>query len=130
MTKYRINTKTNQVVEDKGNLGSFFFTDDWIEATDQEINNHISNTSKQTEIKELKQYLAETDWYYSRQLETGEAVPNDVKQKRIESRNRIKELQETESAENTTTESETTTETTNEAITDETTTESTTESES
>lgn len=74
----------------------------------------------QEEILELKQYLTETDWYYSRQLETGEAVPENVKQKRIESRNRINELQGTESAENTTTESETA---------DETTTESTTESE-
>lgn len=110
MTKYRINTKTNQAVEDKGNLGSFFFSDDWREATDQEINNHISNTSKQTEIKELKQYLAETDWYYARQLETGETIPDDVKQKRIESRNRINELQGTESADETETTDETTTE--------------------
>jgi len=58
----------------------------------------------QEEILELKQYLAETDWYYSRQLETGETIPNSIKQKRIESRNRINELQETE----TTNESEST----------------------
>jgi len=110
MTKYRINTKTNQVIEDKGNLGSFFFNEDWREATDEEINNHTSNISKQTEIKELKTYLESTDWYYARQLETGETIPDDVKQKRIESRNRINELQGTESADETETTDEPTTE--------------------
>lgn len=77
----------------------------------------------QEEILELKQYLTETDWYYSRQLETGETIPDNVKQKRIESRNRIKELQGTETAENTITESETTDKST-ETTTDESTTES------
>jgi hypothetical protein len=70
--------------------------------------------------------LNETDWYYARQFETGELIPNDVKQKRIESRNRINELeqQETESADGSTNES-----TTNSSIADESsTTESTAES--
>lgn len=97
MTNYRINIKTNKVVEDKGNLGDFFFADDWIEATEEEVNEYLSNISKQTEIKELKIYLNSTDWYYARQLETGELIPDNVKQKRIESRSRINELQGTES---------------------------------
>lgn len=31
-------------------------------------------------------YLASTDWYYARKAETGEEVPADVVQKRLEAR--------------------------------------------
>ena len=51
------------------------------------------------EIASLKQYLNNTDWYYSRQLETGEVIPDNVREKRIEARNRINELEDRNSQE-------------------------------
>ncbi|HSQ98090.1 MAG TPA: hypothetical protein VLL98_05245 [Rickettsiales bacterium] len=119
---YKSLDMTEQNVEQAYN-GSWYL-EGYVPEKPQELAN-------QEEILELKQYLAETDWYYARQLETGETIPNNIKQKRIESRNRINELQGTESIENTTTESEITdeSETTDES-TETTTDESTTESES
>lgn len=76
---------TEQNVEQAYN-GSWYL-EDYAPEKPQEL-------ADQEEILELKQYLNDTDWYYARQLETGEVIPNDVKQKRIESRNRINELEE------------------------------------
>jgi hypothetical protein len=36
MTKYRKNIKTNETVEDQGNLGSFYYTKDWILTSEPE----------------------------------------------------------------------------------------------
>lgn len=38
-------------------------------------------------IYEARQYLKDTDWYYAREAETGEPIPQDVRNKRIEARN-------------------------------------------
>ena len=46
----------------------------------------------QGQILEHKAYLYETDWVVSRYAETGEAIPEDVKIKRAECRNKIDEL--------------------------------------
>ena len=46
----------------------------------------------QGQILEHKAYLYETDWVVSRYAETGEAIPEDVKIKRSECRNKIDEL--------------------------------------
>ena len=42
------------------------------------------------QLAEAQAYLARTDFYYTRFLETGEAVPPDVKEKRIEFREFIR----------------------------------------
>ena len=42
-----------------------------------------SARAKGAEKASALKYLADTDWYYARLAETGEAVPNDVKTKRI-----------------------------------------------
>lgn len=39
----------------------------------------------------FNKYLADTDWYYARLAETGEAVPKDVTSKRLEARNFIRD---------------------------------------
>jgi len=39
--------------------------------------------------REARQYLADTDWYVIRQADTGEPIPDEVKQKRSEARNRV-----------------------------------------
>lgn len=44
------------------------------------------------EIDELQKYLDDTDWYATRLAETGEAIPEDVKSKRQEARDKISEL--------------------------------------
>lgn len=41
-------------------------------------------------INQARQYLNSTDWYYARQAETGESVPPDVVQKRVEAREFIR----------------------------------------
>lgn len=50
----RININTNKIVEDNGNLGQFFFTEDWREATEQEVNIYLLNIAKEKKIEELK----------------------------------------------------------------------------
>lgn len=37
-------------------------------------------------IVNSRNYLASTDWYYARKMETGEAVPTEVVTKRLEAR--------------------------------------------
>lgn len=45
---------------------------------------------KQEQInQEARQYLAETDWYVVRELDTGVAMPDEVRQKRAEARARV-----------------------------------------
>ena len=46
----------------------------------------------QGQLLEHKAYLYETDWAVSRYAETGEEIPEDVKIKRAECRNKIDEL--------------------------------------
>ena len=46
----------------------------------------------QGQILEYRAYLYETDWVVSRFAETGELIPNEVKEKRAERRNKIDEL--------------------------------------
>ena len=41
-------------------------------------------------IVEAKDYLASTDWYYARSIETGEEIPEDVVIKRTEAREFIR----------------------------------------
>lgn len=42
-------------------------------------------------VAEAKTYLAETDWYYARQVETGEEPPQAVVEQRIVARNYLRE---------------------------------------
>lgn len=51
-----------------------------------------SEVDKQAEIRELKNYLSETDFYYLRQMETGTPVKPEIVTERIKARNRLKEL--------------------------------------
>lgn len=46
----------------------------------------------ENEIEELENYLKETDWYAIRFADEGTKIPNEIKQKRKEARNRISEL--------------------------------------
>lgn len=47
---------------------------------------------KEREINELQQYLLSTDWYAIRYADTGEPIPNNIKEKRADARKRISEL--------------------------------------
>lgn len=44
------------------------------------------------QIEELQKYLDETDWYVARYSETGVEIPEEVKQKRQEAREKISVL--------------------------------------
>ena len=39
---------------------------------------------------EARRELAETDWYFLRELESGEPIPADIKAKRAAARSRVK----------------------------------------
>lgn len=72
---------------------------DKIEETDKQY--FIHNGEFVTEIpepieEELQQYLNETDWYAVRYAETGIEIPEEVKQKRQETRDKISALRNDE----------------------------------
>ena len=45
-------------------------------------------------IRELEQYLKDTDWYAIRFADEGKKIPSDIKQKRMEAREEISKLRE------------------------------------
>ena len=67
-------------------------TQSWIE--DEALKREFENQEKLQEINSLKEYLKDTDFYYTRLAETGEAVPIDVVEKRLETRAKIRELED------------------------------------
>ena len=48
----------------------------------------------QNRINELEIYLKETDWYAIRYADTGEVIPEDIRQKRQSARDEISRLRE------------------------------------
>lgn len=60
-------------------------TNDWVE--DPVLK---AEYERQLQISEWKSYLYSTDWYYARLAETGEEVPADVVEKRIQTRELLK----------------------------------------
>lgn len=64
----------------------------WIE--DEALKKEFENQEKLQEINSLKEYLKDTDFYYTRLAETREAVPVDVVEKRLETRAKIRELED------------------------------------
>ena len=48
------------------------------------------------QIEELQKYLDDTDWYIARYSETGVEIPEEVKQKRQEAREKISALRNDE----------------------------------
>lgn len=64
---------------------------------DEELENHFNQIDKNNnEIKILENYLKETDWYSIRFSETGKNIPNEIKTKRQEARDRISQLKKTQ----------------------------------
>jgi hypothetical protein len=53
----------------------------------------LDRQAELAKVQELKAYLASTDWYYARQMETGEAVPEEIKTKRLEARETIRRIE-------------------------------------
>jgi len=76
-----INSNHNKINNDGSSEQFDFRSDD--EKLEDEKNNKISDA---------KEYLNSTDWYYARQLETGENIPEEIKNKRSEYRKILKTL--------------------------------------
>lgn len=57
----------------------------------------IPNPTTDEQITELQKYLNETDWYVVRFSETGVEIPEEVKQKRQEAREKISVLRKEKS---------------------------------
>ena len=53
MTKYRINTTDNSYQKDEGNLGAFFYSSDWREATQAEVDSYELQKAKDSAITNL-----------------------------------------------------------------------------
>ena len=61
-----------------------------IKSCDQtEKDNHEQEQATERVNQESLSYLASTDWYVLRQMDSGEVIPEDVKQLRAEARARI-----------------------------------------
>ncbi len=52
----------------------------------EQLNKEVEYQKALPEIEEAKKYLADTDWYYTRKIETEKDVPTDVLAKRKEYR--------------------------------------------
>lgn len=91
--KYRINTKTNKIIEDNGNLGTFFYSEDWKEATQTEINNYNKEKLKKELIDSRLAYLNSTDWYIIREIDQPNSYPKEIKAARIRAREEINEIE-------------------------------------
>lgn len=71
----------------------FFKFKDGILAESEELKTKIKDRRSQVrEIFDLKQVLAETDFYFIRQLDEKTPVPADIQVKRQEARRRLREL--------------------------------------
>jgi hypothetical protein len=69
----------------------------WLESNTPEPEFTVEEIAKQeqdTINSEARQYLASTDWYVTRNAETGEVIPAEVSIKRTEARASVKELAE------------------------------------
>ena len=55
-----------------------------------QINTPSPEQILEQQIAEASQYLQATDWYYARKAETGEEVPEEVVQKRVQAREFLK----------------------------------------
>ena len=94
--KYYINKNGELFAFEKDGSQDFLITEDMKQISLEEI--EAINQTKEDEFKqsleykinEAKVYLSSTDFYYSRFLETGEAVPEDVVLKRTEAREFIR----------------------------------------
>ena len=53
----------------------------------------VDEMARQDTNNEARKYLKNTDWYVTRQVDTGEPMPDDIKQKRQEARASIQEQQ-------------------------------------
>ena len=63
----------------------------WIDVSQEDFDTiAVAEQDKTHNNKIFKQYLIDTDWYISRFSETGQAVPEDILQKRQEARDGIK----------------------------------------
>ncbi|WP_418180738.1 hypothetical protein ACNSOL_01325 [Aliarcobacter lanthieri] len=69
--------------------------EDWTDVEDfiSEVKS-LLNKEENLELIELKQYLKDTDFYYIRLAEIGEAVPVDVVERRLETRAKIREIED------------------------------------
>tara|TARA_B100001059_G_scaffold235048_1_gene279477 strand:- start:1597 stop:1998 length:402 start_codon:yes stop_codon:yes gene_type:complete len=52
------------------------------------------NQEKLKNIAEAQLYLRRTDWYVVREADSGKAMPDDIKTKRVEARQTINDLEE------------------------------------
>lgn len=57
---------------------------------EKDISAELAREQQAQVNQEAQQYLQETDWYVIRQADSGEPVPEEVKTKRADARERIK----------------------------------------
>jgi hypothetical protein len=60
--------------------------------SDETRKNRRQERRNRREIRELREYLKETDFYFIRKIDEGTAIPDAIKQRRLEARTRLREL--------------------------------------
>lgn len=82
MKTYRINIQDNNIVQDDGTLGGFFFSDDWRECTEEESTDFQIAELIKEKLAAREAYLNSTDWYIIRNTERSIEIPDDVRKNR------------------------------------------------
>lgn len=57
--------------------------------TQAQLDEQAEREAQERINREAREYLAETDWYVVRELDTGVAMPDEVRQKRAEARKSV-----------------------------------------
>jgi hypothetical protein len=87
VTAYEYHEDGTYTVEEAENMlkyGTTTPTESQIQELDDESATFLSNAA-------ARKYLADTDWYITRNTETGVAIPSDITTKRQEARDKIVE---------------------------------------
>lgn len=91
--KYIINTETNIITLDEGNLGANFRKPPHRPATQEEVDNYDLKKLKASKISTCKAYLTSKDWYAIRGIDIPNSYPQSIKDARTAARMAINDLE-------------------------------------
>lgn len=98
MQKFYIkNINTNEIItleaDSYESLSKNFRTTPYELASEAEINNEVLKEAKALRINSRHQYLSSTDWYIAREADEPNSYPQAIKDKRLQARTEINEIQ-------------------------------------
>lgn len=97
MKIYIKNTDTNEILtleaESYDMLSKNFRTAPYELASEAEVNLELLKEAKALRVNPRQQYLSSTDWYIAREADEPNSYPQAVKNKRLQARNEINEIE-------------------------------------